>query len=465
MAKICIVDDDTMLQEMLTSQLQREGLQTSCASTLTSGMELVLAGRYDIVLLDVQLPDGNGLKYIPQFKAAPSSPEVIIITGKGDENGAEKAIVSGAWNYIEKPDIINEILLNITRVLQYRSEKAKAETIPLVLKRETIIGNSPLLNKCLHKIAHAAVTDASVLITGETGTGKELSARMIHANSHRADKNFIVVDCATLPKNLIESILFGYAKGSFTGAESNHQGLISQADGGSLFLDEIGELPIPMQKIFLRVLQEGSYRPVGSSHEKYSNFRVIAATNSNMQASIREGSFRSDLFYRLNGISCTLPPLRERMEDISPLTRHFLAQICERDNIPHKGLTTDFIEHLSIYDWPGNIRELQQTLEQVLAFATDAPTLFAQHLPEHFRIRYARAAVQTSPPPLPDFSSCEDSADQMTWQEDKNFHERKYITNLMQRSQENITEACRLSKLSRTRLFQLREKYGLKPSS
>lgn len=467
MAKIFIVDDDVMLQEMLVSQLQRSGHQASCASTLAEGVKQVLAGEYDIVFLDVQLPDGNGLEYIPEFKGAASSPEVIIITGKGDENGAEKAILSGAWSYIEKPDVVKELFLHLTRVLQYQKEKNRAGKIPIVLKRDAILGNSPLLKECFDQVAQAAVSDASVLITGETGTGKELFAKAIHENSPRAAKDFITVDCAVLPENLIESVLFGHVKGAFTGAERNREGLIRLADGGTLFLDEVGELPLAMQKTFLRVLQEHTYRPVGASQEQQSDFRVIAATNIDIDQGVKQGTFRDDLLYRLKAFSFALPPLRKRKEDIKSLTRHFMAQVCDRSKMQCKGIAPDFMEHLLAHDWPGNIRELQQTMEQVVACAVDVPTLFARHLPEHFRVRHARAALQS--PPHPDIpSSCVQSLEpstELSWQKYKSAYEKKYIVDLMYRAKENVTLACKLSQLSRTRLYQLREKYDLNCTS
>ncbi len=463
MADIFIVDDDIMLQQMLVRQLQSSGHRTDCASTLTEGLQQVLSGKYDIVLLDVQLPDGNGLEYIPRFKNASSSPEVIIITGKGDKDGAEKAIVSGAWGYIEKPHVLKELVLHIARVEQYQKEKNRAEKIPLVLKRDAIIGNSPQLTKCLDRVAEAALSDASVLITGETGTGKELFARAIHENSTRADHNFVTVDCASLPENLIESTLFGYVKGSFTGAENNREGLVQLANGGTLFLDEVGELPLNVQKTFLRVLQEHSYRPIGSTHEKKSDFRVIAATNIDIESSINNGSFRNDLLYRLRALSCALPPLRDRKEDIKPLIRYFLARMWDRSKLDYQGISPDFIEHLTAYDWPGNVRELQQTLERVVASTVRTPTLFAYHLPEHFRIQQAQAAIHTSPPhhSSPEVSQTPEKLIPLPWSEYKNNYERQYIYDLMRHTNGNITVACQISHLSRARLYQLREKHGL----
>ncbi len=464
MADIFIVDDDVMLQQMLIRQLQLSGHQTNCADTLSKGLEQVLSGAYDIVLLDVQLPDGNGLEYIPNFKDAASSPEVIIITGKGDKNGAEKAIVSGAWGYIEKPHVIKELLLHIARIQQYRKEKDRTEKVPVVLKRDAIIGNSPLLTECLNRVAEAAFSEASVLITGETGTGKELLARAIHENSSRADHNFVTVDCASLPENLIESSLFGYIKGAFTGAESNREGLIQLADGGTLFLDEVGELPLSMQKTFLRVLQEGSYHPVGSAHEKHSNFRVVAATNIDIMRGVDQGSFRNDLLYRLKAFSCSPPPLRNRKDDIKPLIRYFLARMWDRSNLDYQGISPDFIEHLTAYDWPGNIRELQQTLEQVVASTihTLPPTLFAYHLPKHFRIQQAQAGIQTPPSqPFPDISPTSKNLTPLPWNAFKNNYERQYIHDLMRHSRGSVTLACQVSQLSRARIYQLREKHGL----
>jgi two-component system, NtrC family, response regulator len=466
MARILVVDDDVMLQEMLVGHLQRSGHQADCASTLAEGLEQVVAGEFDVVFLDVQLPDGDGLEYLADFKAAASSPEVIIITGKGDEYGAEKAIRSGAWAYIEKPNVIRELLLHLTRVLQYREEKNRSNSAPLVLQRDNIIGSSPLLTKCLNQVAQAAISDASVLITGETGTGKELFARAIHENSKRADNNFITVDCAALPENLIESTLFGYVKGAFTGAESSREGLVRLANGGTLFLDEIGELPVKMQTTFLRVLQEGVYRAVGSDREEHSDFRVIAATNMDVDHGVDRGIFRNDLLYRLKAFSLSLPPLRKRKEDIKTLTRYFIARMCDRSEIECKGVAPEFIEHLIAYDWPGNVRELQQTLERVIASTTQTPTLFAYHLPEHFRIRQAQAAIHSPPPKTS--SSVVSTAESLVpppWQEYKKESEKIYISDLMQYAKGNITIACQVSGLSRTRLYQLREKYDLLASA
>lgn len=239
-ADILVVDDDRTLCGMLVEHLRCSGQRADGANTLKDGLRLARDRAYDVIFLDVQMPDGNGLEYLPQFRAVPSTPEVIIITGKGDPNGAQQAISSGAWSYIEKPHVVRDLLLHLTRALQYREEKKRIRTVPVALKRDMIIGGSRQIRTCLDQTAKAAGCDTSVLITGETGTGKEIFARAIHENSHRAAGGFVVVDCASLPENLLESTLFGHTRGAFTGADQAKEGLIHHADGGTLFLDEVG---------------------------------------------------------------------------------------------------------------------------------------------------------------------------------------------------------------------------------
>jgi len=251
MEDILIIDDDKTICEMLSSLIQSMGYDVTYSLTLKSGLEEASAGAFGVVFLDVRMPDGNGLDMLHEIRQVPSSPEVIIMTGQGDPDGAALAIKSGAWDYLEKPSSIEEMTLPLVRALQYREEK-KARMPKMALKREGIVGSSPQLAACLDLVAQAANSDANVLIEGETGTGKELFARAIHENSSRANGNFVVVDCTALPETLVESVLFGHKKGSFTGADKTQDGLIKQADGGTVFLDEVGELPLSAQKTFLR---------------------------------------------------------------------------------------------------------------------------------------------------------------------------------------------------------------------
>jgi len=462
MAKILVVDDEEMLLSVLLRMLLQFGHEAEGASTIAEARQMIASNNYELIFLDVQMPDGNGLEVLPEFRKAPSAPEIIIITGQSGPVGAEQAIVSGAWAYISKTDLALDLRLHVTRALQYRKEKLKSSR-PILLQRDEIIGSAPLLMECLEQVALAAASEASVLITGETGTGKELMARAIHANSQRSKGSFVIVDCAALPENLIESTLFGHVRGAFTGADRSRPGLVKMADGGTLFLDEVGELPLPVQKAFLRVLQEQSFRPVGAASEEKSDFRIIAATNRDLERSVEEGCFRSDLFFRLRALSLHVPPLRKRKQDIKPLTKHFLARLCERMQLPPKGISPEFIEHLEGYEWPGNVRELQQTMEQVFAMAVHQPTLFARHLPKHFRIRQAQAGLgQCDAGPADSVAHPFDRPESLpTWKEFKAAMEREYVEELMRLSQGRIKTACKISGLSRARIYQLREKHGL----
>jgi two-component system, NtrC family, response regulator len=320
-------------------------------------------------------------------------PEVIIITAAGDPDGAELALRCGAWDYIEKTPWIKELVLPLSRALDYRREKRAAKP-PLVLKRDGIIGNGPSLQERLQKVAQAASCDVNVLITGETGTGKELFARAIHENSARVSHNFVVVDCAALPSELVESLLFGHRKGAFTGANADQVGLVSQADGGTLFLDEVGELPSEMQKKFLRVLQERCFRPVGAKEEQVSRFRVIAATDRDLDSMVEEGTFRKDLLYRLRALEIELPPLRDRQADVVELVRYHVARLCDLYGVESKGLSPDFLDALISYSWPGNVRELVNVLDSAVALSGKSMTLFANHLPVQMRVNILKQTLR-----------------------------------------------------------------------
>ncbi|MCD6152068.1 MAG: sigma-54-dependent Fis family transcriptional regulator [Deltaproteobacteria bacterium] len=463
MAKILIVDDEEMMCATLSTLVERKKHVATSAMTLREGIDLAARDDFDVVFLDVKMPDGNGLDALPVIEASPSNPEVIIMTGFGDPNGAELAIKCGAWDYIEKGFSIKEITLSLKRALQYRKEKQEAQhkRKPVQLKRENIIGNSPALNKCLDLVAQAAESDVNIFITGETGTGKELFARAIYENSLRSQEDFVVVDCTSLPETLVESLLFGHEKGSFTGADRAQNGLVRQAHKGTLFLDEIGELPMSLQKSFLRVLQEHRFRPVGANKEVESNFRLIAATNRDLDAMVETGDFRNDLLFRLRTFIIELPPLRERREDIKELTRYHIDKFCNQYGLPAKGFSPEFLETLISYPWPGNVRELVNTLERSLTTARFDQTLYPKHLPNYVRVHVRRAEMEAdsktatvdnheiirSLPKLQDFR------DTIYAQAEK-----EYLLELMEVTQENIPEACRISGLSQSRLYALLKK-------
>ncbi|MBU5614360.1 sigma-54-dependent transcriptional regulator [Geomonas azotofigens] len=461
MAKILIIDDEETVCQSMSLVGKRAGHETSCAMTLVAGCQLAAEGEFDLVFLDVRLPDGNGLEMLPRLAQAPSKPEIVIMTGYGDPAGAELAINSGAWDYIEKGSSVKDITLSLVRALEYRKQKlslsGRQEVV--ALKRENIIGNSPALTACLDAVARAAVSDAGVLILGETGSGKELFARAVHQNSKRSDKPFVVVDCASLPETLVESLLFGHEKGAFTGAEKARDGLISQAHGGTLFLDEVGELPFATQKAFLRVLQERRYRPVGGQRELESDFRLVAATNRKLNQMAEEGTFRSDLLFRLSTFVIELPPLRERSEDIKELARYYMDKFCENNGLSPKGSCPEFMETLQAYSWPGNVREFINTMERTVLTAREQPVLFAQHLPTQIRVQVTQSAVnrhetaaappaQLAPPTrLPKLTDFRDSIYTQA--------EKQYLCDLMVLAQNDIATACNLSGLSQSRLYAL----------
>jgi two-component system, NtrC family, response regulator len=466
--RVLMIDDDLDLVEVFCYAIEKMGHEASRAPTLGEGVELAERESFDLVLLDVCLPDGNGLEALPRLRATEPTPEIVILTGHGDPDGAELAINSGAWDYIVKPASTRTLRLVVSRAVHYQREK-RARRRAISLKRQGIVGDSPALSSCLDQLAAAAGSDADVLLTGETGTGKEMFAAALHANSDRAGGPFVVVDCPALPRTLIESTLFGHEKGAYTGAAKPREGLVARADGGTLFLDEVGELPPAEQKTFLRVLQERRYRPVGSRSEQSSDFRLVAATNRELERMVRQGEFREDLMFRLRAFVIELPPLRERPGDIKPLALHHVSRLCERYGVDTKGFSPDFFETLRNYDWPGNVRELFQALEQALATAGPEPTLFARDLPLQIRARVARESI---PPPPAASGSAADSDDSspastaQTLQEARDEAiaraERRHLVELLRRTDGSIPDTCRLADLSRSRLYALLKKHGIR---
>jgi len=467
-AHVLIIDDDEMMCDMLSTMVRQMGHDATSASTLQEGLKVSSSEDFDVVFLDVLMPDGSGLDVLPRIRGAPSSPEVIIITGFGDPDGAELAIKNGAWDYLEKPSSIKTMTLPLVRALQYREEK-KARKPPVALNREGIVGNSPPMRVCIDMVAQASNSDANVLITGETGTGKEIIAYAIHNNSPRADKNFVVVDCAALPETLVESMLFGHEKGAFTGADRAQDGLIKQADRGTLFLDEVGELPLSVQSSFLRVLQERRFRPIGGKQEIESDFRLVVATNRDLDRMVKQGQFRKELLFRLRSFTIELPPLREHPEDIKELAQYYIAKICERYGTETKGFSPEFFEALAAYEWPGNVRELVNTMERAIAAARQDPILFPKHLPTHIRIDVVRASINKVTSAGVSQKGGDESLRALPnlrdFRENAIFEaEQHYLHDLMALTGGNITEACKVSGLSRPRLYALLKKYHISRS-
>lgn len=463
---ILIIDDDPKIGLFLSDILDGQGYIPVVAHTVAEGRKLALATPCDVILLDLDLPDGNGLALLPELLKTASRPEVIIITGTGDIRGAKIAFKYGAWDYIQKPFTMEEVSLPILRALEYRKEKQGARE-PVSLNRSGIVGNSHAIQCSLDEVAKASVTTASVLITGETGTGKELFARAIHNNSKRSGGPFVAVDCGAIPESLAEASFFGYEKGVFTGAETRRDGLIRQADGGTLFLDEIGDLALSIQKALLRVLQEKKVRPIGG-REIAVNFRLVAATNRDLVQLVRENSFREDLLYRIRAIEIKLPPLRLRDKDIQEIAVHKIHQIGKNYGTGVKGVSLEFMKIIATYEWPGNVRELINVLESALASAGSDPTLHPKHLPPEYRASFLDAGPQL-PATAFDFeqNTGGDSGDLPQLADFRANLERQYFEVLVRKAQGSREKACRLAGISQARLYDLLKKYRLslfKPS-
>lgn len=475
MANVLVIDDDTHIREVCKLVIEGMGHEVTACPSLTKGVEALDRSAFDVVYLDVDLPDGNGLLSIPRIIERDRAPEVIIFTGASYPNGAELAIKNGAWDYIEKPATAETMTLPLIRALQYRKEKFAHRPPTVALKREGIIGNSNRMVSCLDLVAQAANTDANTLITGETGTGKELFARAIHDNSDRAQGPFVVVDCSSLTETLIESVLFGHAKGAFTGAEKKQEGLIKQADKGTLFLDEVGELPFAQQKAFLRVLQERRFRPVGAKEEETSDFRLVAATNKDLEAMVTAGDFRNDLLFRLRTMHIHIPPLRIRDEDVRGLTIHYMNAICKKYKLPLKGFSPEFLDCLQGYDWPGNVRELVNVMENVIVRAQLEPTLYPKHLPPEVRISVMSGkrhettnGLELEAPPTPSTPvvPSEPGELQLTaFDEYKKETEYRYFKALMQNTGADIHKACEVSQLGKQSLYRYLRIHGISTRS
>ena len=478
MENMLIIDDDVEACETIESLITRLSYSCDKAHTIRDGRKKLQQNVYDVVFLDVGLPDGSGLDLLPEIMKIEYAPEVIILTGKGDVDGAELAIKGGVWDYLLKPSSVREITLTLSRALKYRVEKrSKSEKGEVDFR--TVIGSSQGIQASLRLTKKAALSDANVLITGETGTGKELFARTIHENSKRAGKKFVVVDCASLPISLVESTLFGHVKGAFTGAQKDNEGLVLQADGGTLFLDEIGEMPLSLQKVFLRVLQEHRFRPVGGAKEVTSNFRLIAATNRDLEVMVDEGKFRSDLLFRVKTMRIRLPALRQRIDDIEPLLLSRMEYLCNEYGLEQKAIGDDFLATLCNYQWPGNIRELYNILERAMVDAGDEKMLYAVHLSRELRIQVAQAQIEkmTGKEILAGddgqevgedvrkigqkiFEDIFDS-DLPMLKEFKSTAEKIYLSELIRQCEGDIGNILEKSGLSRSHFYSLLKKYGL----
>ena len=376
MPKILVVDDEQSIREMLEIYLQREGYAVSCASDGQEALAHCSQGRFDVIITDIKMPHMDGIELLQRVREFSPDTIFIMITAFASYETARESMHEDAYDYITKPFYVEEIKRKIDAALEKRSQNTGSRRTGVVLNAQAqqhscgMIGQSPSMKRVFDLIGRAATVKSNVLITGESGTGKELVARAIHNQSNRAGLPFIVINCGGIPETLLESELFGYKKGAFTGAIKDKMGFLEAAHGGTLFLDEVGELPLSLQVKLLRMVQEKTFTPVGGTDEIKVDVRIISATNKNLEMKVADGSFREDLYYRLNVINIALPPLRERREDISLLARYFLERSA-RETGKNVSEISDFaLDCLMRYDFPGNIRELENIIERGVALST-----------------------------------------------------------------------------------------------
>src|SRR6185503_12423363 len=367
---ILVIDDEEQMLDSLRLNLQQAGYSVSTARSGEEALALFDGGNFDLVLCDLQLPEMHGMDVLKKLKEKAASTEVIIISAYGSIENAVEATKSGAFHFVEKPFEFDELQLLIDRALERQELIEESEGLRRTLRERNtyanIIGGSKKMQSIYEMIEAVAKSDANILIVGESGTGKELIANAIHYNSHRSKARFVKVNCASLPKELIESELFGHTKGAFTGAARDKEGLIASANGGSLLLDEIAEMPLELQPKLLRALQERVYYRLGSEQPIEVDFRLICATNRNPLEAVRSGQLREDLYYRISTITIEVPPLRERAEDIQLLADHFLKAFADKYNKRAQGFSQSATSTMYNYHWPGNVRELESALERAI---------------------------------------------------------------------------------------------------
>ncbi len=450
-ARILVVDDDENLRWVLQTQLEELGYKVSTAADGLKAWEAIERDPPSLVLTDWKMPGLSGMELLERIRAAYPELPVVIITAFGTIQSAVEAMRAGAYDYLTKPIDYDELGLVVNRVLEHFKLLAEVRSLRSSLDRkygfENIIGHSEALLTVLDTAARAAQSDSTILIHAETGAGKELLARAIHFNSRRRDKPFVTINCGAIPRELLESELFGHVKGSFTGAVAHKTGKVELADGGTLFLDEIGEMPGELQVKLLRLLQQGELEKVGASAPVRVDVRFIAATHRNLQAMIEDGTFREDLYYRLAVIPLELPPLRDRAEDIPDLVQHFFLKMRERQGRPNLVLPPALLPLFQNYRWPGNIRELENVIERIVVLARGDEITLAD-LPEFLRRdRPATDMIQLELPPKG--ISLESI-------------EKELIIKALEKFHGNQTHAAKYLDISRKALIYRMEKHGIR---
>jgi two-component system response regulator PilR (NtrC family) len=451
MEKILVVDDEQSLREFLTILLRKEGYEVAAADSVKAAAAALLGQDFDLVVTDLKLPDGSGLDVLRAARSGESAAEVVVITAFGTAESAVEAMKQGAYDYLTKPFKVEEIKITIRKALEKgalaRENRALRRRLEAMEGGE-ILGRSPRMQEVFRLLDRVAPTGVTVLIWGESGTGKELVARRLHALSGRPG-HFVPVNCSAIPEGLMESELFGHVKGSFTGASGDKTGLFEEAHRGTLFLDEVGELPLALQPKLLRAVQEGRVKRVGGNREVPVDVRIVSATNRDLHVEVKGGRFREDLYYRLNVVALEIPPLRERREDIPVLAQHFLKTYAGAFGRPLAGFSREVLETLERYEYPGNVRELENIIERAVALET-GELLGLESLPSH--LRGERPRIEGDLPPLEEVLDLQAVLDAV---------ERRYLEKAMAATAGNKTEAARLLGMSFRSLRYRLDKLGI----
>jgi len=451
--KILVVDDEDNIRTSLAGVLEDEGFRPLFANDGVTALDVIRKELPDLVLLDIWMPRMDGIEALQRMKDLHPSLLVIMMSGHGTIETAVKSTKMGAYDFIEKPLSLEKLLVTIRNALGMMRLKDENETLREMAFRERgMTGSSPAMVKLQEQILLVAPTNASVLITGENGTGKELVARSIHFHSQRKDRPFVEINCAAIPEELIESELFGHEKGAFTGAVAQKKGKFDQADGGTLFLDEIGDMSLKTQAKILRILQERKFERVGGNRTIEVDVRIIAATNKVLEDEIRAGSFREDLFYRLNVVPFTVPPLRERREDIPILVEHFLELYSLREGNERKTITPEAMEALKGGAWPGNVRELKNVVER-LVIMTPGATITAAHIPDS--VGSGAAAREAGA------GRMESLMERDTLREARDEFEKEFILRKLEEFNWNISKTAEAIELERSNLHRKIKSYGI----
>jgi len=448
--KILIVDDDKYIRTLLEGVFRNTPVEAQLACDVAEARALFAAADFNLIIMDQRLPDGNGLDLVREMRAERPQQVAILITGHADVRDAVRAVREGLFDYLTKPfENLEELEAVVEKALEldaaYREIHNLRETLQSQGDIPVHVGHSPAMLAQQKQIRQVAPLDVTVLIEGESGTGKELAARSIHAHSPRVKERFLEVNCGALSEQLLESTLFGYEKGAFTGAAKTTRGYLEEADGGTLFLDEIADMSPKLQSSLLRVLQERTFSRLGGTQIHSSDFRLVCATNRKLTDQVKSGNFREDLFYRINVVSLEIPPLRNRGEDIVPLAVHFLEHFNGKFNKTVGPLTPEAIYLLEHFSWPGNIRQLQHSIERLVALHPGGPVGSAD-------LDDIAEDVNGGEP---------DEQALLSYRKEREAFERQYLTRLLERAGGNMSEAARLSGIPRQNLYVRMKRWGL----